>query len=227
MEADSYDVSPAAAIYKIRNNDILNITVKSLNINGPGFADTESVQNVQPAQSGTGNPQLLFSGYSLDEFGEIDVPLIGTIAVLGLSLKEIETIIAEKLKPHEKFTNVTVHLSNFRVTLMGEVENPGVQYIYERDYNLLQAIANAGDLTDFANRQKVRLLRKEGEKIKSIWLDLTNPALVSSEYFQLHQGDHIYIEPLKAKFSRENTKNLSIGVSVISLLVTLLALFSR
>lgn len=227
MEAGSYDVSPTAAVYKIRSNDLLNITVKSLNLNGRGFADTESLQNVQPAQSGTGNPQLLFSGYSLDEFGKIDVPLIGSVAVLGLSLKEIETIIAEKLKPYEKFTNVTVNLSNFRVTLIGEVVNPGVQYIYERDYNLLQAIANAGDLTNVANRQKVRLLRKEGEKIISVWLDLTNPAFVSSEYFKLQQGDHIYVEPLKAKFSRENTKNLSIGVSVISLLVTLLALFSR
>lgn len=226
-EGGSYDVSPPTSVYKVRANDLLNVNIRSLESSNTDFVDPQVQQNVQVAQQGTGSPQLLFNGYPLDESGRIDVPLIGTVAVLGLSLREIEAILEAKLKPYVKFAKVTVNLSNFRITIMGEVANPGVQYIYETEYDLLQAIANAGDLTEFANRQKVRLLRKDGKKIKSAWLDLTRAEIVSSEYFQLQQGDYIYIEPLKAKAVRGNTKNATLGVSIISLAVTLITLFSR
>lgn len=223
----SYDVSPPTSAYKVRANDLLNISIKSLESSNTNFIDPQIQQNVQVAQQGTGNPQLLFNGYSLDESGRIDVPLIGSVSVLGLSLREIETILEDKLEPYVKYSKITVSLSNFRVTVMGEVNQPGVQYIFESDYDLLQAISNAGDLTDFANRQKVRILRRETKKIKSVWLDLTKPEVVGSEYFYLQPGDHIYVEPLKAKVTRENTKNVSLGVSVVSLVVTLITLFSR
>lgn len=226
-EGGSYDASPPLAVYKVRTNDLLNINIKSFDSSNRDFIDPDVQQNVQIAQQGTGNPQLLFNGYSLDESGRIDVPLIGKIGVLGLSLNEIELILEDKLKPYVKFSKITVSLSNFRITLMGEVAKPGVQYIYEKEYDLLQAIANAGDLTQFANREKVRLLRRDGKKIKSVWLDLTKPEIVSSEYFKLQQGDYIYVEPLKAKVTRANTQNVSLGVSVISLAVTLITLFSR
>lgn len=223
----SYDVSPPTSVYKVRSNDLLNINIKSLESSNTDFVDPQTQQNVQVSQQGTGSPQLLFNGYSLDESGRIDVPLIGTVSVLGLSLREIEMILEDKLKPHVKFAKITVSLSNFRVTIMGEVEKPGVQYIYERDYDVLQAISNAGDLTDFANREKVKVLRREGKKIKSVWLDLTKPEVVGSEYFHLQPGDYIYVEPLKAKVAKANTQNVSLGVSVISLAVTLITLFSR
>lgn len=223
----SYEAGPQPEVYKVRANDILNINVKSFDQSNAEFISPENQQNVQVAQLGTGNPQLFFNGYSMDESGRIDVPLIGTVSVLGLTLREIELILEDKLKPYVKFSKITVSLSNFRVTVMGEVNSPGVQYIYEKEYDLLQAIANAGDLTEFANRQKVRLMRKEGRKIKSVWLDLTKPEVMGSEYFLLKQGDYVYIEPLKAKVTRNNTQNVSLGVSVISLAVTLITLFSR
>ncbi|MCE7992603.1 MAG: polysaccharide export protein [Roseivirga sp.] len=226
-QGNSYDAGAPLAVYKVRQNDLLNINIKSFESSNTEYIDPPAQQNVQVARQGTGNPQLLFNGYSLDEEGRINVPLIGVVSVIGLTLHEIETILEDKLKPYVKFTRITVSLSNFRVTVMGEVNNPGVQYIYEKEYDLLQAIANAGDLTDFANREKVRLLRKDGKKIKSVWLDLTKPEIVGSDYFLLQQGDYIYIEPLKAKVARSNTQNVSLGVSVISLAVTLITLFSR
>lgn len=223
----SYDVTPPSGAYKVRSTDLLNINIKSFETSSTEFIDPQVQQNIQITQQGTGNPQLLFNGYSLDDEGRIDVPLIGSVSVLGLSLREIEIILEEKLEPYVKFSKISVNLSNFRVTVMGEVNDPGVQYIYEGEYDLLQALSNAGDLTEFANREKIRLLRREGKKLKSVWLDLTSPEVVSSEYFQLQQGDYVYIEPLKAKVTRSNTKNVSLGVSVVSLVVTLITLFSR
>ncbi len=223
----SYDASPPSAAYKVRSTDLLNINIKSFESSNTEFIDPQNQQNIQVTQQGTGNPQLLFNGYSPDEEGHIDLPLIGKVVVLGLTLHEIEIILEEKLAPFVKFSKISVNLSNFRVTVMGEVNNPGVQYIYEREYDLLQAISNAGDLTEFANREKIRLLRREGKKVKSVWLDLTTSDVVGSEYFQLQQGDYLYIEPLKAKVTRSNTKNVSLGVSVVSLIVTLITLFSR
>lgn len=223
----SYEAAPPSEVYKVRANDILNISIKSFDQSNTDFISPENQQNVQGARLGTGNPQLFFNGYSMDESGRIDVPLIGTVAVLGLTMREIELILEDKLKPYVKFSKITVSLSNFRVTVMGEVNTPGVQYIYENEYDLLQAIANAGDLTEFANRQKVRLMRREGKKIKSVWMDLTNPEIMGSEYFLLQQGDYVYIEPLKAKVTRNNTQNVSLGISVVSLAVTLITLFSR
>jgi len=223
----TYDVNSPITVHRIKANDILNINIKSLESSNIEFVNPQIQQNVQIAQQGTGSPQLLFNGYSIDESGRIDVPLIGHVNVLGLSLKEIEVILESKLEPYVKFSKITVSLSNFRVTVMGEVTKPGVQYIFEKDYDVLQAISNAGDLTDFANRRRVKVLRRDSKKLKSVWLDLTTPEVVGSAYFYLQPGDYIYVEPLKAKVAKSNIQNASLGVSIVSLAVTLITLFSR
>jgi len=223
----TYDVNSPITVHRIKANDILNINIKSLESSNIEFVNPQIQQNVQIAQQGTGSPQLLFNGYSIDESGRIDVPLIGHVNVLGLSLKEIEVILESKLEPYVKFSKITVSLSNFRVTVMGEVTKPGVQYIFEKDYDVLQAISNAGDLTDFANRRRVKVLRRESNKLKSVWLDLTTPEVVGSAHFYLQPGDYIYVEPLKAKVAKSNIQNASLGVSIVSLAVTLITLFSR
>lgn len=226
-EAGVYEYNSPTNTYKIRANDLLNVSVKSLESSNSEFVNPLSNQNAQVGQQGTGNPQLLFNGYRIDEAGRIDVPLIGNVQVLGLTLDEVEMILEEKLKPYSKYSNVRVNLSNFRITVMGEVNRSGVQYVYERDYNVLQAISNAGDLTDFANIAKVKVLRRDGKQMKSAWLDLTSPEVVASEYYHLQPDDFIYVEPLKVKVNRDNARSISLGVSVVSLAVTLITLFSR
>lgn len=223
----SYEYNLPIYNYKVRSNDILNISVVTLDESNTEILNPPTQAGAQVNQQGTGNPQLLFNGYSLDESGSIDLPLIGRVKVLGMSLDEIGDTLEEKLRPYKKFNSIRVNLSNFRVTVMGEVITSGVQYVYEREYTVLQAISNAGGLGDLANRERVKLLRADGKKMKTIWLDLTKPEIVSSAYYHLLPGDLIYVEPLKAKVSRANTQNVSIGVSIISLAVTLITLFSR
>ena len=228
-EAGTYDLAKKPPVYKVRKSDLLQIDLKSLDINTTTqeFFSGKGAVQANPASSGTGSPQLFLSGYLVDENGLIDLPVVGKIKAEGKTLDQIGEEIELAIKGQVKFSKVTVKLSNYRIGVIGEVRQPGMQYIFEADYTLLHALANAGDLTEFGNRKTVKLLRNIEGKTRTIWFDLTNPKMLSSGYFYLMPGDMIYVEPFKAKNSRSNAKTLSIGLSVISLVVTIVALTTR
>lgn len=230
-EAGLYDMARQPPVYKVRKSDLLQIDLKSLDVNTSTqqFFMGEAGSGVAQGgtSSGLGNPQFFLTGYLVDKEGMIDLPIMGKLKVEGKTFDEIGEEIELAIKGQVKYSKVTVRLSNYRVNVIGEVANPGTQYIFESDYTLLQALANAGDLTDFANRKRVKLLRNVEGKTKSIWFDLTDPQTLSSDYFYLLPGDMIYVEPLKAKVSRSNAQTLSIGISVVSLVVTIVTLTTR
>lgn len=224
---NSYEVVKPSTVYKIKPADLLNIKIKFVTTSSKDYFEAGNANIGAGGGQGTGSPLIYFSGFMVDQEGTIDLPQLGKLSVAGKPTGQIALEIEEKLKSYVKFNDVDVKLANFRVTLLGEVGLPGVQYIYEEQYTLLNAIANAGGLTDFSNRKKIRLIRETEKGVKTIWFDLTDPKSLSSEYFYLLPNDTIYVEPLKAKINRANIQNASIGLSVVSILVTLITLFSR
>lgn len=225
----SYEVKKPNVEYNIKKGDLLNIDIKILEESTKDYLSggAAAIPLGGGAGGGSGSPILFFTNYLVDDEGMIELPVVGKILAEGKTPYQVSVAIEDKLKNVQKFNEVTVKLSNFRVTLLGELSTPGVQYIYESHYNILHAISNAGGLTDFSNRKKVRLYRETEKGIKSVWLDLTNPNTIESEYFYLKPNDMIYIEPLKAKAIRSNVQTVTIGVSILSIITTVVALISR
>lgn len=225
--ASEYEINPPKEEYKVRKGDLLHIDLKTFETSTKEFFEGTQGAGLQGAGGGTGNPQLFFKDFTVDQAGMIDLPIVGKLAVEGKVLSVISTELEGKLKSYIKFTKINIRLANYRVTVLGEVNNTGVQYIYESSYTLLQALSNAGDLTEFGNRKNVKLIRKNGSKVKSILIDLTNPQFLSSEYYYLQPDDLIYVEPIKAKTLKSNVQNVGILVSIISIAATLFTLITR
>ncbi|UZS00176.1 polysaccharide biosynthesis/export family protein [Chondrinema litorale] len=211
---DSYSTNN----YKVRPFDNLSIKLNSFEQSTTGEFNSSGALGSRPG--GVDNALLYLSGYMVNQAGNIRLPLIGDIKVVDLTVDEIKDLIDLKLEEYLKFPSVSVKLTNFRVSVLGEVNRPGMQYIYEGKVTLLQALSQAGDLTDFGNRKNIKLIRETKEKTISTYIDITKPDLISSEYYFLMPNDVLYIEPLKAKASNVNTRVVGVALSVISVVIT-------
>lgn len=148
---------------------------------------------------GSGN----FIPYLVDNDGNIEFPRVGTIHLGGLTKNEAEALIGEKIKPymsdHERPT-VTVRMPNFKFTVIGEVGGPGVYTASNEKVNILEALAQAGDLTIYGKRDNIKLVREDQFGQKSFHtLNVNDANIVSSPYYYLQQNDIVYVEPNKVK----------------------------
>lgn len=177
------------------------------------------------SQSVSSNYSQAVSGYTIDEAGEIDFPVVGKIHVAGLTRPELAVRIKEELINRNlvKDPVVTVEFMNLTIAVMGEVNRPG-RYAIEKDkLTLLDALSMAGDLTIFGNRENVKVLRVVDGKQVSYKVDLCNAQSVfSSPVYYIQQDDLIYIEPneMRARQSTVNGNNVrstSFWISVASL----------
>lgn len=222
-----YEINKPTTEYTIKKSDLLHVDVKFLQTSTKDYFNSGGVQGLAGGGSGAGSPMLYLSDYLVDTEGNIDLPALGKFYVVGKTTQQVAKEIEAKLVTLQKFNAVTVKLTNFKVTMIGEIRSPGTQYIYEQHYHLLHAISNAGGFTDFGNRKRVRLIRETEKGFKTFWFDFTDPKVVSSENFYLQPNDVVYIEPLKAKATKSNVQNISIGLSIISIITTLAALLTR
>lgn len=174
---------------------------------------------------GMQNANLL--GYLVDNNGEIDFPVLGKIQVIGLTTRECEALLREKLKPYLKETPlVTVSSSNYKFSVLGEVNAPGTYTVQDEKVTIFEAIAQAGDMTLFSIRDDVQLLREDSEgRRQVIHLNLNDANITQSPYFYLQQNDVIYVKPTKAKV-RTNTfnSNASMWITILSVLTSVTSL---
>ncbi|MFI3302403.1 MAG: polysaccharide biosynthesis/export family protein, partial [Rikenellaceae bacterium] len=151
--------------------------------------------------------------YVVDEKGSIDFPVLGEIEVLNLTCRELEEDIKKKLEPYlVEPPVVSVTMTNFKISVLGEVASPGVQLISSAKVNIYEALAMAGDLTIYGQRNNVKLVRegKDGDR-KVITIDLNDANLVTSEYYYLTQNDVVYVAPNKPK---GNTSAISSSTTI-------------
>ena len=211
--------------YKLQVNDILSIQLKA--------DDDKLVSLFNPIQQ-TGNQSsiqfneenLYFSSYTINRQGNIRIPYVGELNVLGYTEKEVREKIEEELGKYFKDTSnifVTVKLAGIRFTVIGEVANPGTLVLFQNQVNIVEALANAGDITLTGNRKKVTIIRKNIEETKKFQLDLTDVASFESESFYIQSNDIVYVEPLKQKSWGTGTtgsQTFSTIISVLSLVTT-------
>ena len=164
---------------------------------------------------------LTYQTYAVSKDGFINFPVLGKIHVEGMTLNGLSEYLVEKIS--EKVVNpmVTVELVNFHVNVAGEVAKPGVQLVHHERYSVLDAIAAAGDLTPFGERNNVLLIRENNGQREFHRLNLNSKELLSSSYYYLQQNDVIYVEPNKvrqanARSDQERQFRLSMTSVIVS-----------
>lgn len=172
----------------------------------------------------TGMQDANLLAYLVDNQGCIDFPVLGTIKVMGLTNRECEALIREKLQPYLKETpNVTVRTSNYKFSVLGEVNAPGTYTTDAEKVTIFEALAQAGDMTLFSVRDDVQLLREDSTGIRRVYhLDLTQANIAQSPYFYLQQNDVLYVKPTKAKVNSNTfSGNASMWLTLLSVVTSI------
>lgn len=171
--------------------------------------------------------QPVLQQYLVDNDGKIDFPVLGELHLGGLTKKQAEKMIVDKLKPYMKETPiVTVRMVNYKISVIGEVARPGTFTISNEKVNLLEALAMAGDMTVYGLRDNVKLIREDAKgRQEIIILDLNKSETILSPYYWLQQNDIVYVTPNKAKARNSDIGNsTSLWFSATSILVSLASL---
>ena len=205
--------------YKLQVNDVLHIDIQN--------PDTESAQffnyGQEQMQAFGNQPNLFVQGHSVDEGGYVTVPLVGKVKVEDLTVDEAKDLLQQEVDKFLRNTSVDVKLISFKISVMGEVNNPGYYYVYNGQANVLEGLSLAGDLTDFGNRSNIKLIRQNDNGAEVILLDLTSSDVMKSKYYYLLPNDVIYVEPSAQQLKRENL----VPIGIVFTAITSLALIAN
>jgi len=206
----------------IRSDDMLTITVSALDLNA---VRPFNLTAVAYAENDGEIGRTALQGYLVDANGNIDFPVLGTLKLAGLNRIQATSMIKDMLKEYIKDPIVNVRNINFKVTILGEVNKPGVYTVQNDRITILEALGLAGDLTIQAQRKNVLLIREEGGKKTYNRVNLTSEEIFNSSMYYLTQNDVIYVEPNNSRV-RSSTigPSTSATLSAISILVTAAAL---
>lgn len=232
---DSISLAASRGLYdaRIMPKDQLTITVITIDPQASmpfNLTVQNSISTSGQLYSGSGSLQ----GYLVDNDGFINFPIIGKLHVAGLTKTECEDLIKSKVQPYlAKNENpiVTVNMASYRVTVIGEVNKPGVVPVSTEKMSIVEALAQAGDLSIYGRRDNVLLIREDaaGEK-HQVRLNLNDANLINSPYYYLQQNDIVYVQPNRVKAGNAGIGSsttiwfsfISILTSVASLLVNVL-----
>ena len=210
---DSVSLAASKGLYDahIMPKDLLTITVvtsdpttsKPFNL---------AIQNTLGTGGRLGSTTGSLLQYLVDNDGNIQFPIVGSLHVAGLTKNECQDLIKSKVKPYLAESEnpvVTVSMSSYRVTVAGEVTRPSVVPVSTEKMSVLEALAQAGDLTIYGRRDNVLLIRENANGQKEAHrLNLNDANIINSPYYYVQQNDYIYVEPNKTK-----AKNSDIGQS--------------
>lgn len=213
--------------YKVQPGDNLYIRVSSLdksfneffNVSNSNFGSTGGGQN------SSGSAGIYLNGFTVSDEGTIDFPYAGKIYVKDLTIDEIQQKIQNIIGEYQKETIVYVKLGVFNLTILGEVARPGQYQVYQSDINLFQAIALAGNATDFGNKKNVKIIHQTTEGSQVVRVNLNNADILENPEYFLKPNDIIYVEPLGIKRYGFTSIPYSTIFSAASLLITVLTFF--
>jgi polysaccharide export outer membrane protein len=217
-------ISKAGLEPVIQKKDILSITVSSLSNEATIIFNSPNLPMTPNAASSPNMPQT--AGYLVSDDGTIRFPILGDILAAGLTQKQLEDTITHLLIEKKLLFDpvVSSRFLNFRVTVLGEVNHPGVVIVPSEQISVLEAIGQAGDLTIYGLRDNVILIRQEGPDKLITRLDLNSSKILQSPYYYLKSNDVLYVEPAKDKVERTSLfqQRIPIILSGLSLIIILL-----
>src|SRR5690554_145721 len=207
-------------------NDLLSIyvsgpdaeTVRPFNL--PIITSSSSVVNLQG--------ETRMQTYIVDLEGNIEFPFLGTIKAGGLTRAQLTTYLKTRISELVNDPIINVRLTNFTITILGEVNSPGTFTVEDEKISLLEALGMAGDLTIHGKRENVFLIREQDGVKRFTKFDLTSINVLNQPNFYLEQNDVIYAEPNSAKIrSASYNQNYVIIISAVGTLATIAAILIR
>ncbi|WP_194850521.1 polysaccharide biosynthesis/export family protein [Nonlabens antarcticus] len=222
---ESFSPKPYKSI--IKNNDLLSIIVSSSDM-ASAIKYNRLVPSIRDDQDTrlTGQPQL--QTYLVDNDGSIDLPELGITQVAGKSRFELEQELTAEYRKYIKDVIVTIRLTNFKITILGEVNKPGTYPIRDERVTLPQALGMAGDMTVYGKRKDIILLRDNNGVQESHVIDLTQTDVLESELFYLQQNDVLVVNPNDTQVATSAfNRNNGLYVSIASLLLSVIILIAR
>lgn len=223
---NNFSKEPPKHIIKTFDNLYINILTLDQNANklfNPDLGGNPSMNNTQNMY-GTPSGQYI-NGYQVGLDGTVTIPILGEVKVEGLTLDEAGEKIKNQSQEYLKEPTVKVKLLNYKIDVLGEVNNPNIYYNYEGTINIFEAIGYANGTTLYADLKNVVVNRQTNSTSKTYKVDLTNSDIYESEVFYLEPNDLVYIPPTKLKRRNENNSTISIVLSAITTLVAVFAIF--
>ncbi|MEK6481701.1 polysaccharide biosynthesis/export family protein [Catalinimonas sp. 4WD22] len=213
----------------IQPDDLLSITVSTLNPESNLLFNSGVLTTIGSASSSGGTVTKINEGYLVDTQGAVNFPVLGKVSLAGLTIEEATEKMTEELQSEVKDPIVNIRFLNFRITVIGEVSQPSTFTVPTERINILEALGLAGDMTPFGKRENVLLIREKDGERTAVRLDLNHKDLLASPYFYLQQNDVVYVEPVKARGIQANTGriNLLFALSIATSLASMTILLSR
>jgi len=216
--SDEDKISPV-----IQKNDILNITITSLN------AEASAIFNISPNTSSstvTTTTGQSGSGYLVNSDGNIQLPILGYIQVAGLTSKQVKDQITNTLVEKKLLVDPIVNIRhlNYEVTVIGEVGKPTVINVPSEKISLLKALGLAGDITLYGKKDNVLLIREISGKRTVKRIDLNSADFLTSPYYYLQPNDVVYVEANKNKIANASTFKQTIPIILSGISIILIAL---
>jgi polysaccharide export outer membrane protein len=211
-------------IYLLKTGDILFISIASINQDVVNAFNINTSTNINTYYS---DASLYVNGYSINDSGFVDIPIIGSVKVEGCPLSEARKLIQKQVDMYLKEATAIVKLLSFKITVLGEATKPGVYSNYNESITVLEAIGKAGDITDYGDKTNILVVRPSMDGNEVFRLDLTDISLLTQEGYYLLPHDIVYVEPLRLKAFKSNTPNISIILSIISTLVLVINFIQR
>jgi polysaccharide export outer membrane protein len=226
----------------VRKGDLLSIIVYSDNpaatalynqpliTNGASGGSSSQAESRGEGITGAPGASPTAPGYPVDENGNIQFQGLGILHVEGLTKSQIKALLDSKLK--DSLLNnpyYSIRFLNYRFTIVGEVNHPGIFSIPGEQISLLEAIGLAGDMNFYGRRDNVLIIRQNIKGQREFQrLDLTKPDIMGSPFFYLQQGDFVYVEATNKKVVASDqitARNVSIGLAIVSTLALIYSIF--
>lgn len=216
---------------QVKPNDRLAITVSAEEVeaampfNLPFIGNNIGSQDGQIRVSGTPAMQT----YLVNSEGEIHFPVLGSLKVAGLDRKEVSRKLENEISEYVQNPIVNVQITNFQISVLGEVNRPGTFTVNDEYLSLPKALGMAGDMNIYGKRKNVLVVREDEHGNKThAYLDLTDSNIINSPYYYLQQNDIVYVEPNGPQRQSANyNRNASVYISIASVLVSLAVLITR
>ncbi|MBB1287105.1 polysaccharide biosynthesis/export family protein [Flavisolibacter sp. BT320] len=205
---------------RIQKNDLLSIKVYSQSAD----PRTDLPYNL-PEQTVVGSTTgSATAGFLVDEKGTIEYPQLGVLRVEGLTKSELAQQIKSKLESVLRNPSVIVRFLNYRVTVLGEVRNPGTFTIPTEKVTVLEALGMAGDITEFGKRDTIKVAREVNGKMEIGSITLASSDLFQSPYYRLQQNDVLFVEQTRRRVQQEERQTFAQNISIATGIVTAIAL---
>ena len=216
-------VNERSADHKLQPGD--NLYIRFINTMDERNAASLSGESSYRSTQLSSDASIYLQSYTLDDEGFIELPLAGKIELKNLSIDQAKDKMQQEVNKFMTQTTLIVKLSNFNLSILGEVNKPGMYKVYQSQINLFEAVAMAGNMTNFAKTSEVKIVRQTDNGSEIITVDMGAADILSSPYYYLKPNDIIYIEPLKIKSWGFTAFPYSTVISIVTLGVTMLTLY--